>query len=223
MSMLARYKKSPGQILELVKLIEESAEPKRSQLLEMVRSEDAEFAARVEAKLLAFSDLRNLNPDILAEIISATPAKHVALALFGETNADFVKIVERCLGAKFSAYKEEISTFETDPPNVTKVEAGQRKLMAEARKLEKAGAIKLPSKDGDSGDFASSSSSGGAETAASNSTQVESAGENTSTAISSAAVMGGGSRPSIESFGFEAPPPGMSGERFETFIKKMIG
>lgn len=215
MSMLARYKKSPGQILELVKLIEESAEPKRSQLLQMIRSEDSDFAARVEARVLSIGDLRVLSPDVLAEIISATPAKHVALALHGDPNPEFVKIVERCLGNKFSEYKEEITNFETDPPGEAKVEAGQRKMISEARKLEKAGAIKLPVRDGGEG----SSPSTGSEASSSSAAAPDAASGGSPSTV--AAVING-SMPTVESFGFEAPPPGLSGERFETFIKKLI-
>ncbi|HVJ66305.1 MAG TPA: FliG C-terminal domain-containing protein [Bdellovibrionota bacterium] len=220
MSMLARYKKSPGQIIELVKLIEESAEPKRSQLLTMIRGEDPEFAARVEARILSMNDLRTINPDILAEIISATPAKHVALALHGDPNPDFVKIVERCLGNKFAEYKEEITNFESDPPNESKVEAGQRKMISEARKLEKAGAIKLPSRDSGEMPMSDTSSSPSAAAAPAPGASAPAAGTEASSpaALSSA----GGPIPSVESFGFEAPPPGMSGERFETFVKKLL-
>lgn len=218
--MLARYKKSPGQILELVKLIEESAEPKRSQLLTMIRSEDAEFAAKVEARVLTMADLRALIPDVLAEIVVATPAKHIALALHGDTNADFVKIIERCLGNKFSEYKEEITNFESDPPNESKVEAGQRKLISEARKLEKAGAIKLPIRDTDGG-FSSVSASVPASGAAPAGTDASAAAP---VAASASAIAGNHSgMPTVESFGFEAPPPGLSGERLETFVKKLLG
>jgi hypothetical protein len=215
--MLARYKKSPGQIIELVKLIEESAEPKRTQLLTMIRAEDAEFASRVEARVLSIADLRSLHPDTLAEIISVTPAKHIALALHGDTDADFVKTVERCLGNKFSEYKEEITNFQSDPPAEAKVEAGQRKMISEARKLEKSGAIKLPSREGEIGSTASTppSSSG-----ASGPGQTPDGAS--SPAAQAAIAVAGGSVPTIESFGFEAPPPGMSGERFETFVKKLI-
>lgn len=221
MSMLARYKKSPGQIVELVKLIEESPEPKKSQLLQMIRTEDADFAARVEARILTISDIRKLNPDILAEIISATPAKHVALALHGDPDPEFVKTVERCLGNKFSEYKEEVTSFETDPPSESKVEVGQRKMISEARKLEKTGAIKLPNRDPMDGSTSASmgASSQGTSEPASGSV----AGNVASSDSAQVAGFSGGSFPSIESFGFEAPPPGLSGERFETFFKKLMG
>ncbi len=223
MSMLARYKKSPGQILELIKLIEESAEPKRSQLLTMIRAEDPEFAARVEARVLSMADLRTLHPDTIAEIVSATPAKHIALALHGDPNPDFVKNIERCLGNKFAEYKEEITNFQTDPPVGAKVEAGQRKMISEARKLEKSGAIKLPtreSSDSSSGGLGNSGFAGSdAGTGGGASPSVDSV---TSSIAQSAIATTGGAMPTIASFGFDAPPPGLSGERFETYVKKLI-
>src|SRR5947207_2498115 len=103
MSMLARYKKSGG-LIELVKLIEESPEPKRSQLLKMVADEDVNFAAQVSAKLFTYERIKTLPEGVLAEIILATPPKFIAIALTGETD-DFIMIVEKCLGKGFGDYK----------------------------------------------------------------------------------------------------------------------
>src|SRR5688572_13450065 len=100
MSMLARYKKGGG-IIELVKMIEESPEPKRSQLLAMIKNEDAEFAARVEARLFSYEMFKTLDENLIAEIVSATAPKFVALATFGEPDPAFVVMIEKCLGKNF--------------------------------------------------------------------------------------------------------------------------
>jgi len=207
MSMLARYKKAGG-ILELVKLIEDSGEPKRSQLLNMIRTEDPQFAAMVEGRLFSYEQLRTLPENTLAEIIAATPPKFVAVALSGE-NAEFVTLCEKCLGKAFNEYKMEKETLASQAPTPAQIEAAQRKLVGSARKLEAEGAIKLPGSDlggvpgggaASSGKLGDGSSPGGAGTASAET-----------------------GCPAIESFSLELPPPGLSGERLETFLKQTLG
>jgi flagellar motor switch protein FliG len=209
MSMLARYKKGGG-IIELVKLIEDSPEPKRTQLLNMVRSEDPEFAAQVEAKIFNYEKLRLLPENILAEIVASTSPKHVALALVGEEPA-IVALCERCLGKNFSEYKAEKEAMMQSPPGAGQIEAGRRKLVAEARKLEAAGSIKLISPEAEA-------SLAGASTSQSKS--LNATGAAPATAGSASEDSG---CPAIESFGLEPPPPGLSGERFDTFLKQVLG
>jgi flagellar motor switch protein FliG len=209
MSMLARYKRGGG-IIELVKLIEDSPEPKRTQLLNMVRSEDTEFAAQVEAKIFNYEKLRLLPESILAEIIASTSPKHVALALVGE-EAAFVTLCERCLGKNFSEYKAEKDSMAQSPPAAGQIEAGRRKLVAEARKLEAAGSIKLISPEAE----ASMAGSSGGEAKS-----LSSAGPASAPAGSASEESG---CPPIESFALEPPPPGLSGERFDTFLKQVLG
>ena len=106
MSMLARYKKGGG-IIELVKLIEDSGEPKRSQLIAMIRQEDPEFAARVESRIFSYEMLRTLPENLLAEIVASSSPKVLAISLATETDEAFIKLCERCLGQNFSEYKSE--------------------------------------------------------------------------------------------------------------------
>ncbi len=228
MSMLARYKKGTG-IIELVKLIEDSAEPKRTQLLQMIRSEDPEFAARVEERLFSYENLKTLPENVLAEIIGMTPPRFVALALVGET-AEFLALCEKCLGKNFNAYKLEKENYAAAVPTVAQIESGRRKLIAEARKLEIAGQIKLP--------FSEAGTEAGAPIQAATGTPspVGAApfggkGEQTKSAVtgvgaaplsSGPAATAEGGCPPIQSFNLDPAPPGLSGERFETFIKTQL-
>lgn len=211
MSMLARYKKGGG-IIELVKLIEDSAEPKRSQLLNMVRTEDATFAAQVEARIFNYEKLRSLPENILAEIVANTPPKFVALSIFGEDPA-FVTLVERCLGKNFSEYKAEKDIIISAPPTPQQAEAARRKMIAEARKLEAAGAIKLVSPEVEASLAAAAGA--GPKTLA--------AGGPTGAATAGGTATAEGGCPSIESFALDPPPPGLSGERFEQYLKQTLG
>lgn len=204
MSMLARYKKAGG-ILELVKLIEDSGEPKRSQLITMVRTEDPQFAALVEAKLFSYADVRKLPEGTLAEVIVETPPKFVAIAMHGES-PEFVALCEKCLGKSFSEYKTEKELLAETPPNPSQIEGAQRKIVATVRKLEAEERIKLPGSElgaGSSGVGGSAKLGGGAD--------------------ASGPSGADGGCPAIAAFQLEPPPPGLSGERLETFLKQTLG
>jgi hypothetical protein len=218
MSMLARYKKGTG-IVELVKLIEDSAEPKRSQLLQMVRSEDPEFAAKVEARLFSFEKIKSLSESVLAEIVAATPPKFVALAIWGEP-ADFISLCEKCLGKNYNEYKQEKEALGANPPGVGQIEAARRKLIGEARKLEASGQIKLPFSEPDGGAKAPQAAAPDTNPAATSSPQTPTTTSYLQGGTGATAEAG---CPPIASFGLEAPPPGLSGERLEQFFKNNLG
>jgi flagellar motor switch protein FliG len=209
MSMLARYKKNSQTMMELVKLIEESSEPKRSNLFNMVTQEDPEFGAKIQRRLFDWEKFKALDESMVAEVISTCPSKIMALALFGEAD-DFVRLGERCLGNKFSEYKSEREVFLERPPSESQVESARRKIVSEARKLESEGAFKLMDYE-----KIDSMSAGGA-------------------GVNSASLAGGGGgpvgsaladagAPSLDSFQMELPPTGLIGERFEEHIKKELG
>lgn len=211
MSMLARYKKGGG-ILELVKLVEDSPEPKRSQLLAMVRSEDPEFAARVEAKIFNWEKLKTLPENLIAETIAVSPPKFLVLALTGE-DAKFITLCERCLGKNFAEYKAEKDTLAANQPGPPQVEAARRKIIAEVRKLEANGQIKLSS-----GETEAAMPAGGAGAAPAAAAAAAAAGT-----VPSGSASGESGCPPIESFGLEPPPPGLTGERLQTFLKSQLG
>jgi hypothetical protein len=217
--MLARYKKGGG-IVELVKLIEDSAEPKRTQLMTMIRNEDPEFAAKVDARLFSFEKIKSLPEDVLAEIIATTPVKFVAMAIWGETS-EFVTLCERCLGKNYNEYKSEKETLTATPPAPGQIEAARRKVIAEARKLESSGAIKLPYSDG-GGPGSSSDPAAPGSGGASASEPAPSSAPASPAKVSGNATSADGV-PTLSSFNIEAPPPGLSGERLETYLKTQLG
>lgn len=216
MSMLARYKKG-GNIIELVKLIEDAAEPKRTQLMNMVRGEDPAFAAQVEARIFDFEKLKALPENIIAEVISVAAPKFVAMALVGEA-PEFVTLCEKCLGKNFGDYKAEKESIAATPPNENQIAAARRKLIAEARKLEASGSIKLitPETEAAISSAQAQAASPAAAPGAPGAGATPVPGQ-TGTATATEAC------PVVESFGIEAPPPGLNGERFETFLKSLLG
>lgn len=225
MSMLARYRKQGG-IMELLKLIEDSPEPKRTTLLDMVRKEDADFAAQVECRILKFESIKTLPESIQAEIFSLTPPKFVALSLTGEP-PEYIKFVEKCLGKNFNDYKLEKDNLASTPATPAQVEAARRKLISELRKLEATGNIRIPYPEpGQSlGTAPSSTPAAG-----------KPAGPNGVAAAAGAAVAGSSipqstgpaakesdPAPPTETYQMDPPPPGLSGERFETYLKGVLG
>lgn len=209
MSMLARYKRNSQSMMELVKLIEESVEPKRSTLMNMINQEDAEFGAKISRRLFDWEKLKALDEGLIAEVIAACPAKVLALAFWGEGEA-FLKMAERCVGNKFSEYKSEKDVFTEKPPSESQVESGRRKVVSEARKLEADGAIKLL--DYEKLDAMGSGPAGGA---------LAASGGGGSGPTGSALADSGA--PSVDTFQMEVPPTGLIGERFEEHIKKELG
>ncbi len=221
MSMLARYRKAGG-VMELVKLIEDSAEPKRTSLLEMVRKEDADFAKQVEARFMKFENVKNLPEAIQAEIYAMTPAKFVAISLTGES-PEYIKFVEKCLGKNFNEYKQEKENLLSAPPAQGQVEAARRKLISELRKLEASGNIRIPY-----GDSPLPSTPVGSATSV-GAPVPGTPGESPSTSTAGVTLPPPGNAkasdpcPSVDTFKMEAPPPGLSGERLETYLKGVFG
>ncbi|NCN40286.1 hypothetical protein GW916_03460 [bacterium] len=213
MSMLARYKKNSASMMELVKLIEESAEPKRSNLLNMVLKEDPEFGAKIQARLFDYTKLKALDESLIAEIVSAGTPKILALSLHSETDENFKKLVEKCLGGRFSSYREEKEALADAPPNEGQIQSAQRKLVSEARKLESEGAIKLM--DYDKIDAEAAGGAGGSGLG-------QQMGDGNDSTSAGAATEASGA-PSIETFGMEVPPAGLLGERLEAYVKKTLG
>ena len=209
MSMLARYKKNSQAMMELVKLIEESVEPKRSNLMNMIMQEDAEFGAKIQRRLFDWDKLKALDEGIVAEVISACPAKILSLALWGEEE-NFLKMAERCLGSKFSEYKSEKEAFVEKPPSEAQVESGRRKVVSEARKLEAEGALKLL-------DYEKLDAAGGGASSGGGLGSSGAGGGPVGNALADAGA------PSVDTFQMELPPLGLIGERFEEHIKKELG
>lgn len=214
MSMLARYRKAGG-IMELVKLMEDSAETKRKTLMDMVRSEDADFARQVEARFLPFERLRTLPEAVQAEIYAVTPPKFVALSLVGDA-PDYVKFVEKCLGKNFNDYKVEKENLLATPPNPGQIETARRKIIAELRKLEAAGAIRIAYGDAPA-----------PETPASPAVAPTKANATMAVPPSPGPTVAGAKDtdpcPTTDTFKLETPPPGLSGERLETYLKSVFG
>lgn len=211
MSMLARYKKNSASMMELVKLIEESAEPKKSNLINMVTKEDPEFGERITRRLFTYEKLKELDEGIIAEIVSANTAKILALSIYGDPDEAFCKLVERCLGNKFSEFREEKENAASVPPNEGQIASARRKMVSEARKLEADGAIKLMDYD-----QIDASIGGGGSTSA-NSEALGGEDGPTGDASESDGL------PPIDSFGIQLPPAGLLGERFEAYVKKTLG
>jgi flagellar motor switch protein FliG len=207
MSMLARYKKNSQAMMELVKLIEESGEPKKTTLMNMVMQEDPDFGSKIQKRIFTYDKFKVLDESIVAEVISACSPKILALAFHGETE-EFLKLGERCLGNKFSEYKSEKEVLAERAPNEGQIESARRKIVSEARKLESEGAFKLM--DYERIDSQPAGAVAGA-------AGLDSSGGPIGNALADAGA------PDVDSFQMELPPAGLIGERFEAHVKKELG
>ena len=218
MSMLARYKKSDSSFLELVKLIESSTDEKRANLMKMVREEDPAFAAKVEARVLVFDDVKKMDEGIIAEVVSRNSPKVLAFLLLSEKDDEnFIKVVEKSLGKLFSEVKAEKEALEGLENLAAKRGGMQRKFVAEARKAAEEGVIRLPVKEG-----ALPPAGMSVEPTSGSAPMAQGAAAPANSGLEASAVLSN-SCPPIASFGLEVPPPGMRGERFDEYIKKKLG
>jgi flagellar motor switch protein FliG len=211
MSMLARYKKSGSLgITELVKLIEGSPEPKRTNLLNMVRSEDPIFAVEIEARLYDFDKFRTLPESIVAEVLSSTSPKFMALALYGDTS-DFVKLCEKCLGKNFAEYKSEVEVLKDKPPTPSQIDTAQRKIVSEARKAEGDGRLRLPMIGASAMQLAEIQSRSAA---------APNAAAGVPGALGDPVATG---KPTLGQFNMEEPPERLTGFQFSSYLKTQLG
>jgi flagellar motor switch protein FliG len=80
--MLNRYKKKGG-FAQLLNLIETSPPGKRAKLLEIVASEDAEWAEAIRMKMIDMNRIYSWNDDVLEKIIGALQDLILAVAIQG--------------------------------------------------------------------------------------------------------------------------------------------
>jgi hypothetical protein len=221
MSLLARYKKNEKTFMELVKLVEGSTDDKKETLLANVRQEDPSFAAKVESRMLNPEDIKALGENIMAEIVSVCAPKVLATCLVLEKDETFKKVIEKSLGKKYAETRAEKEVLEGSPLPESQLRSVYRKMISEARKLEEAGKFKLPQKD-----VSLATSPAPAPKPAASTPAAEAAGAPPTTATPVAGSPNNASEdggcPTIDTFAMEPPPPGLSGERFETYLKGLI-
>jgi hypothetical protein len=149
--------------------------------------------------------------------VGSCPAKILATCLQGEKDEAFKKLIEKCLGNKYSEVRAEKDSI--DPASVTEanLRSVYRKMIVEARKLEESGKFKLPQKEVEN--ISKDSATGVQKSGNSATTIVSSANPNK---ISLPGTHGENSLdqtcPTVDTFQMESPPAGLVGERFVRYL-----
>lgn len=139
MGVYTRFKRNPDGLRQLVELLEATPGSRRQKMIDVGMQEDPDYTQKALQYVITFEDIVKL-PDLeLAEVLSETPARFSAFAIYSA--AEDVK--NRFLAKANPRAAAEIKEF-LETPNVTPVQigGGQLKMIEVMRKLEKRGLVK---------------------------------------------------------------------------------
>ncbi|MCB0404529.1 MAG: hypothetical protein KDD51_07060, partial [Bdellovibrionales bacterium] len=110
---LERFKKSQTGIIEFARLLEQSTPQVRETILKRAKEQDSAFVQSVLRKTVFFEELIFLDEGVLAEILSDTPPKVLAHAVYG-MEAKFCKKLMANVGHRTQRQvKDEEENFGT--------------------------------------------------------------------------------------------------------------
>lgn len=143
MSMLARYKKAGG-FVQLVKLLEGFGPEKREKFLDLVKKEDAVWAAALQDKLLDVDRILDWDSQAVANICQRMHEKNLAALMHG-LNEDQKNKIYEFMG---HSEKRRLNThIDEMTPSPGEIATGKMKLIEETREMIQTGHIKLDSLD----------------------------------------------------------------------------
>jgi flagellar motor switch protein FliG len=132
MSMIARFKK-PGGFIQLINLIETCAEPKKTQLLKAVESENPGWAKLLNEKMLTIDRVFAWPPEAVAEITTRLPERIVAIAMHGIKEDLRAKATFSMSHMKLRAIEEVMTGYK---PNPGEIQAAFLKIILKAREID---------------------------------------------------------------------------------------
>ncbi len=139
MGVYYRYKKDPEGFRKLVELLESTPMSRRQRMIDVGMQEDPRYTENALQYVLNFQDVIDL-PDLeLAEVLAATPARFVGLAIHAASDEIKKRFLSKSQPKAVPEIKEVLETT-----NVTKLEigAGQMKLISSTRLMERRGYVK---------------------------------------------------------------------------------
>ncbi len=143
MSMLVRYKKSGG-FVQLVKLLEGFGKEKREKFLDLVKKEDAVWAAALQDKLLSVDRIFQWDAQTLSNICQRMHEKNLAALMHGLDDQQKAKVYE-LMG---HSEKRRLDTYINEMnPSPGEIATGAMKIIEETREMIQTGHIKLDSLD----------------------------------------------------------------------------
>lgn len=143
MSMLIRYKKAGG-FVQLVKLLEGFGKEKREKFLDLVKKEDAVWAAALQDKLLSVDRIFNWDSQTLSNICQRMHEKNLAALMHGLSDEQKAKVYEFMGHSEKRRLDTHISEMTPSPGEIA---TGALKLIEETREMIQTGHVKLDSLD----------------------------------------------------------------------------
>jgi flagellar motor switch protein FliG len=145
MSMLNRYKKKGG-FAQLLTLIETSPPGKRAKLLEIIASEDAEWAEAIRLKMIDMNRIYSWNDDVLEKIIGTLQDLILAVAIQGAPQ-DFRTRVFALISHGRASKLNDI--LQTRTSSTEEIAAMQAKVIVAVRTLADNGDLRFKNFDPD--------------------------------------------------------------------------
>ena len=139
MGVYSRFKKNPDGLRQLVELLESTPMSRRQRMIDVGMQEDPAYTEQALQFVMNFKDIIDL-PDLeLAEVLAEAPARHIGLAIHGQTE----EIVQRFLHKSQPRVAAEIrEVLEIDSISGSQKGSAQMKLIETARKLERKGLVR---------------------------------------------------------------------------------
>ncbi|HVS67336.1 MAG TPA: FliG C-terminal domain-containing protein [Mycobacteriales bacterium] len=136
----------PGPVV-LADILSHTGGDSRSALLASLSAADPDLAESVRAALFTFTDLADLPPRTLQQIVAACDARDLAKALWQAPQPVVDTVLANMSERAREALSEEQELFGTQPPAAKDVTESRRAVVSVARRLEDEGAIQLTRDD----------------------------------------------------------------------------
>lgn len=137
--MFTRYKKDPNGLRNLVELWESTPKERREKMIAAGMEEDPQYVERAVKYMLSFEDILKLNESELAELLGTTQARTIAASIAKAPK----ETRDRFLRSALPRMMAEIRDHLESEVELREVGGAQLKLVQAARKLERAGILRI--------------------------------------------------------------------------------
>jgi hypothetical protein len=138
MSMLDRYRKSGG-FVQLLTLIETCGPVKQEKFLEIIRTEDPDWADAIRHKMLDLNRILSWNDDALAEILGTLQDLTLAFVL----QASDVTLKERLTNLLPSGRRRKLEDLYKDDLTPAEIATAQMRVVETVRRMAREGQLRF--------------------------------------------------------------------------------
>jgi flagellar motor switch protein FliG len=140
MGVYTRFKRDQDGLRKLVELLEVTPQARRQKMIDVGMTEDPDYTQKALQYVITFEDILKLNDMELAEVISDTPGRMTAYAIYDQPEEVKNRFILKASPRIAADIKECVALPGIGPAQI----AGARlKLIEVTRKLEKRGAVKV--------------------------------------------------------------------------------